>query len=263
MEEVNARAMLVDSAPGGTAPGLAATISRDEIEEAISAEDGPADLLLDVTRFSKRNGGEAVESRTVAVTWERGDLERLLRQAEGDAVTLAIDRDSLEQTLEADVEAHGLRERALVLTVAAATAASTAGAVQAALDPSGAGAGGQASQAYAIEDIRAGQPAPESTSAAYPIEDIRAGQPAPEAASGAYPIEDVRAGGTAEPSSEAYPIENVRGSQPAPEPTSEGGGGITISAPSPAEAAGLAGATALAITGAAFALRSRRQPRPA
>jgi hypothetical protein len=117
----------------------------------------------------------------VAVTWERKDLESLLRQTEGAAVTLSFDRAVLEQALDEDVEAHGLRERALVLTVAAATAASTAGAVQAAVDPAGGGAGGQ-TQAYAIEDVRAGQPAPEATSAGG--EGITISAPSPAEAAG-------------------------------------------------------------------------------
>jgi hypothetical protein len=314
MEETRTRVKLVDE-PDVEAHGLAATVSRKEVEEAAQAE-GQAELLLDVSRSVGENGGRRVESRTVAVAWERADIEKLLAQTQGDQVTIAIDRASLEQALEeGDVEGHGLRERAVVLTVAAVTAVG-AGSAMAYPDAGGGPAQGPGdasisieevraaqpapggSEAYAIEDVRAGQPAPEGTSGAYAIEDIRAGQPAPEGTSGAYAIEDiragqpapggaeayaiediragqpaagtsegyaiedVRAGGTATPAPDAHSIEAVRGAEPAPQPTSGGDEGITISAPSPAEAAGLAGAVALAITGAAFAVRGRRQPRP-
>jgi hypothetical protein len=43
---------------------------------------------------------------------------------------------------------------------------------------------------------------------------------------------------------------------------SDPGSGLSLEAPSPGEAAALAGAAALAITGAAFAARSRRRITP-
>jgi hypothetical protein len=336
MEETRTRVKLVDE-PDVQAHGLAATVSRKEVEEAAKADDGQAELVLDVSRTVGENGGRRVETRTVAVAWERAEIEKLLAQTQGDQVTIAIDHASLEQALEeGDVEGHGLRERAVVLTVAAVTAVGAGSAaaypdegggpkgsstdsyaaiesVRAAQPATGESSGAYAiediragqpapegtsdayaieniraeeprpapeatSDAYAIEDIRAGQPAPEGTSGAYAIEDIRAGQPAPGGAEGyaiediragqpaagaseGYAIEDVRAGGTVTPAPDAHSIEAVRGAEPAPQ-ASGGDEGITISAPSPAEAAGIAGAVALAITGAAFAVRGRRQPRP-
>src|SRR5918994_4028079 len=127
MEELSARAKLVDRTPDVQAHGLAATVSRHEIEDVLQAEEGQPELLLDVTRSWRDNGQQRVESRTVAVEWERADLERLLKQASGDTVTLAIDREVLERALAEDVEAHSLRGRALVLTVAVATGAFGAG----------------------------------------------------------------------------------------------------------------------------------------
>ena len=226
MEEVSAQAKLVDRTPDVQAHGLAATVSRHEIEDVLQAEEGQPELLLDVTRSWRDNGQQRVESRTVAVEWERADLERLLKQASGDTVTLAIDREVLERALAEDVEAHSLRGRALVLTVAVATGAFGAGSGAGAIPASGGTASGEAGtpQAYLIEDVRAGEPAP-GTPEAYAIEDVRAGQPVPEA-------------------------------------TPVGDEGTRIPTPSPAEAAGLAGATALAIVGAAFVARGRRQPRP-
>ena len=52
------------------------------------------------------------------MTWSRGELERLLEGAQGERVVLTFDSDELSEAL-SDVEAHGLRERALVFAVVA------------------------------------------------------------------------------------------------------------------------------------------------
>jgi hypothetical protein len=321
MEEVSTRAKLVDS---GVEPTLMITIPRNEVEEALEAEDGEAELLLDVVRSS--NGH--LEQRRVAVEWERADLEKLIRESSGERVTLIIDPDSLQVAFDTDVEAHGMREAAVALSIVVATAGAAVGGAKAAVDQFGGSAVRGSSDAYAsienvragapsqgasadIENVRAGQPAPEAAPDAYAgienvragapsqgasadIENVRAGQPAPEAAPDAYAgIENVRAGASSQGAS--ADIENVRAGQPAPEAAPDayagienvrtgapaspdpyagiesaravqtapeaGGGGVGISAPSPGEAAGLAGAAAaLTIAGAAFALRRRRQP---
>jgi hypothetical protein len=104
MQEIPARAALV-SAPD-VAQGLTTSISREEVEKAMRAEDGPLELILDVTRFEN---DEPAETRSVAVAWQPSDLEQLLRQAEGDRVTLTFDGEALREAMEGDVEAHGLR----------------------------------------------------------------------------------------------------------------------------------------------------------
>ena len=110
-------AMLVDTPELGGEPGVTATIGRDEIEEALAADE-PLDLILDVTRA----GSGGVETTGVNVHWQRSDLESLLRRTEADAVLLSFDRAKLEQALdEPDFEGHGIRE-AILLTVAAASA---------------------------------------------------------------------------------------------------------------------------------------------
>ena len=87
-----------------------------------------------------RDGDERFE---VSVAWKQDDLERLLGQTDGDAIRLMFERDDLEQAI-GDVEAHGLRDRALVLTVAAATAAAAAStASNAAAAPAAGRLGGQ------------------------------------------------------------------------------------------------------------------------
>jgi hypothetical protein len=117
MQEIPARAALV-SAPN-VGEGLTTFVSREEIGAAARAKDGPPELILDVTRFSD---GEPAETRTVAVAWERTDLEELLRQSSEERVILTFDGQALREAMEADVEAHGLRERAVILAVAATAA---------------------------------------------------------------------------------------------------------------------------------------------
>ena len=110
-------AMLVDAPELGGDPGVTATIGRDEIEEALAADE-PLDLILDVTRPA--DGG--VETTGVSVHWERGDLESLLQRMDSDAVLLSFDRAKLQRALdEPDFEGHGFRET-ILLTVAAASA---------------------------------------------------------------------------------------------------------------------------------------------
>jgi hypothetical protein len=117
MQEIQARAALVSAPDVGE--GLTTFVSREELEVAARAKDGPPELILDVTRFSD---GEPAETRTVAVAWEREDLEQLLRQSSGERVMLTFAGQALREAIEADVEAHGLRERAVILAVAATAA---------------------------------------------------------------------------------------------------------------------------------------------
>ena len=122
---------LVEGVPFDLATrGVTATLRRSDIEEAARSADGPAELLLDITRGE----GADVQAHTLAVEWSRADLEQLLRDADtADDVTIAFDQDEMAAAIdaEADVEAHGLREKALIFTVVAVSAASTAGIAQA------------------------------------------------------------------------------------------------------------------------------------
>ena len=229
--EIQSTAKLVDvAAPGVTERGITATVSRSEIEETLRSAEGPAELFLDVARV--RNGGHEkpdVEAHTLKVEWEKQDLEELLQRTRGDAIPLRFDRTELELALEeADVEAHGLREKALVLSVAAVTAAGISGQAAARVDP--AGGAGTASASAPISDVVSGGPAGAQAASETPlVSDVVSGGPAPSSA-------------TAEPS---------------------GGGGISVSAPEAWEA-GLAGGLTLLITGASFAARrQRRRPAPA
>jgi hypothetical protein len=126
MQEVLDRARLADASEIG-ARGIQATVSRGEIEDVLKSKDGDPELVLDVTR-----GGES-ETSTLRLAWDADELEQLLKQADGDNVTLVFDGSELERALEDDVAAHGLREAAVVLAVAATTAASGTALAQASL----------------------------------------------------------------------------------------------------------------------------------
>jgi hypothetical protein len=286
MDEVSTKAKLVDSAKAD--PGLTVTLPRSEVDEALQAGADESELLLDVVRAT--NGHR--EQRRVAVSWDQADLETLAREATGERVAIAIDADSLEQAFDADVEAHGIRETALALSIVAVTTGASVAGAQGAVDPLGGTASRGTTDSYAqiesvraessatdqaagIENVRAVRQAPEAAPDAYAgieqirgtspadpdsaVENVRAGRQAPEGAPDpSTAIENVRVGGPAVPDTAAG-IENVRAERGAPQ---SGGEGITISAPSPGEAAGLAGVAALTIAGAAFVLRRRREPRP-
>ena len=122
MDTTSATAMLV-----GTRDMLSAhpnavttTIARGEVEEALGSE-LPAELVLDVLRPA--HDGVEAETRSVTVAWDRADLESLLADTDADAITFSFDLHELEQAFAApDFEGHGLRETAMILTVAAAAA---------------------------------------------------------------------------------------------------------------------------------------------
>ena len=133
MEQISARAALVPASDLGD--GLTTTIPRSDIQAVLAAEEEPIELVLDVARSSD---GEAAATRNVSVAWERADLEQLLAEAQGDQIVLTFDREALARATD-DVEAHGLRETALILAVAATAAA---GGAQAAAAEPGAMLGG-------------------------------------------------------------------------------------------------------------------------
>jgi hypothetical protein len=121
MDEVAARASLVPASE--VSDGVTTSIPRSEIEEVLDANEMPIELVLDVSRLSD---GESTDAGSVAVSWERSELERLLREAQGDEVVLTFDRETLRSALEDDVEAHGLREIALALVIGGTAAAGVA-----------------------------------------------------------------------------------------------------------------------------------------
>jgi hypothetical protein len=143
MEDRLARATLVSAADLGD--GVATVIPKSEIEAALANDGEPIQLVLDVAGIS--DGA----SRSVPVSWERFDLERLLEQATGDDVTLTFDREALWQAATTDVEAHGIREAIVALAVAATAATGAAG--QASAYPSSAFGDSSAAPAQVAGDI--------------------------------------------------------------------------------------------------------------
>src|SRR5947207_2555170 len=195
--EAHSKARLVE-APSMQS-GVAATVSRSEIEETLSSAEGPAVLVLDIARRSGESETADVEAHTLEVELEKPDLDQILRTATGDAIEPRFDQGGLEESLDSDdVDAHGLREKALILTVAAATAA---------------GAAGQASGMTVVD--RGSGPAssisaPASTSSA-PISDVVSGGPAGQAAAATPLVSDVVSGGPAGAEQSALASEAVSG----------------------------------------------------
>jgi hypothetical protein len=206
--------------------GVSTTIARTEIQRALDSGE-EMELVLDVSRVI---GDAEVEAHTVAVALDPTDLEDLLRADEGEEIGLQFDADELEAALaDEEVEAHGLRQKAAVLAVAAVGVGAFAG--HAAAQPtSDVGGRPAAAQGMTAKEIWA--TAPPAVKAQY------ASQDAARAA-------------------------KLR--TPAPFHPATGGGGIEFSAPSSSEAGALAGGVALLITGAAFAARGhhRRPVKPA
>jgi hypothetical protein len=134
MSETSTTAMLVGTpdSPGVQSNAVTATVPRDEIEAAMRSEP-PAELILEILRRTEEESD--VERRTLSVAWTRGDLETLAHLPGSDAVTFYFDSVELERALEGeDVEGHGLREAAVVLSIAAAAAVG-AGSAAAAVAP--------------------------------------------------------------------------------------------------------------------------------
>jgi hypothetical protein len=123
MDERFGSVRLVDSHAAGDGT-FVATIGRDEVEKALQSDE-PVDLLLDVERVAADGSGR--ETERIAIGWEPDDLERLLAQDRGGEITLTFGETELRQLLEADVDAHGMRERLAVVTVVAGLAAASAG----------------------------------------------------------------------------------------------------------------------------------------
>jgi hypothetical protein len=278
--EAHGKAKLVDApAPGG---GITATLSRSEIEETLKSAE-PALLVLDIARRNLASEPADVEAHTLEVEMETPDLEQLLRTTSGDEIALRFDPAEVQQALdEGDVEGHGLREKAVILTVAAATAAGVAGQAKAmradleggpvatAVAPMSdvVSGGPAASQAAAetplVTDVTSGGPAGQTAESTPLVSDVVSGGPAGQTAESTPLISDVVSGGPApvEAAAQTPLISDVVSGGPAAVQAAEatgGGGGIDISAPD-AWLAGTVGGLALLITGASLAARRQRRP---
>jgi hypothetical protein len=152
MSEASASAMLVgtpemlDERPGA----VTTTLSRSEIEEALSV-DPPADLVLEILRAG--DGGTEAEKRTLRVEWDRADLESVLVSPETQAFRFSFAPSEIETALDGpDVEGHGLREKAVVLSIAATAAVAGTSAAYAQPDPGSGSRGGDSAQVAGVHD---------------------------------------------------------------------------------------------------------------
>jgi len=109
-------ALLTDEIPAARA--TTTIVSRVEIAEALRLSS--PELYLDLEQGDDRS--------TVGIRWTHDELEQLLDRAGGDDILFTFDRDQLQLAFD-DVEAHGLRERALVFTVAVAGALGSSAAI--------------------------------------------------------------------------------------------------------------------------------------
>ena len=271
MEETPRTVRLADGAPFDvSARGVTATLLRADIEAARSGA-GPAELVLDV----RRGQGAEVEAHSIAVEWTPADLERLLDEGDAEEVTIAFDRDEMAAVMdaEADVEAHGLREKALVLTVVAVTGLSTAGVAQArpAAEQTGTAAAAVASAPAPVQAPAATTGGADTAGAvdqASPATTIGgAATQAPEvitaAAAAAAPATTTGGATAAQAPAPSVSPATTMGGAGAPPVTTHAGGQIgsagSASSLSTAEEAALAGAAGLIIAAAGFAAASRRR----
>src|SRR5439155_719127 len=219
--EAHSKARLVE-APSMQS-GVAATVSRSEIEETLSSAEGPAVLVLDIARRSGESETADVEAHTLEVELEKPDLEQILRTATGDAIELRFDQGELEQALDSDdVDAHGMREKALILTVAAATAAGAAGqasgmpVVDRGSGPASSISAPASTSSAPISDVVSGGPAGQAAAATPLVSDGVSGGPAGQTAGSTPLVSDVAGGGPAGQTAESTPlVSDVAGGGPA------------------------------------------------
>jgi hypothetical protein len=158
---------------------VVAYVPREEIMTVLQDPEAQPELQLQI------NGGD--EPRRISMEWSRNELEDLLARATGDTVVLTFDRDELAHAF-ADVEAHGLREKALVFAVAATGAL-------------GVGAGIANAQVVGVDG---GAPAVTSLATGYTDASSGAGYAAPATAAASDQISDAASGaGYAAPASAA------------------------------------------------------------
>jgi hypothetical protein len=259
MDERSGTIRLVEPARDSEARGLVATISRAEVERALRSDEGPMDLLLDVERAVA--GGN--ETQRIALGWEPQDLERVLKTAGGDEISLTFDEGELQRLLDEDVEAHGMRETLAVLTVAAGMAAAGAGSAFASPVTDGALPGGTATPAAQVtaSEVSTGIGSQQTAASAGQAGRAAAPSEISTGITGVTPASpsEISTGIVQEPT--ATPAEVTTGitAKPTAAP-------VSADSPSwsPSATDGLAVAgTILALTAVGFAMRSRRGPRVA
>jgi len=118
MDDLLTRAQLVGHDPALAAIGT--VVPRAEFAAIAELGEFPATLLLDLDRVEPGDDDGIAHAR-VAVDWDKNTLNQLLASTEDEEVALWFDENELAQAFQ-DVEAHGLRNRAAVLTIAVTAA---------------------------------------------------------------------------------------------------------------------------------------------
>jgi hypothetical protein len=255
MNEKSGTVRLVEPRGESEVRGLTATISREEVEEALR-KDAPVDLLLDVEKVAADGTGR--ETERIALAWESQDLERLLGASSDDEISLTFDEAELQRLLDEDVEAHGMREKLAVVSVVAGLAAAGAGSAAGMVYSGGAGSSSSAPAAVAPSEVSTGlgTTAPAAAPAATPSE-ISTGVTGETPAAPA----EISTGIVQEPP--ATPAEVTTGivREPTATPVSATPSDPAWS-PTGAEIGAIAAGAILAIAAAGFAVRTQRH-RPA
>jgi hypothetical protein len=263
MDETSTSAMLV-GAP--QSDGLTVTVPRDEIEAALTS-DPPGELVLDILR--KVEGTDEPQRRTVNVAWKRLDLESVIEDADTEAITFSFDPAELDRLLsEPDVESHGLREAAVVLSIAAAAA--VAGASNAAAEPHGAGytpvqvaIGGHDEMTFAARGIESGTPAATHDEMTFAARGIESGTPAATHDEMTFAARGIESGTPAATHDEmTFAARGIESTSPADAAPVSSGSRFDLPSVDPAMVTSIAaalGAFGLAILGASFVSR-RREP---
>jgi hypothetical protein len=153
MDDLRTRALLVGFDRAGA---VGTTVPRAEIAEAASGTEFPATLLLDIDKVA--DGGEVASQARVAVDWDQETLEQLLSSTEDPEIELWFDERELAMAFD-DVEGHGLRQRAAILTIAVAAAGATAAPSFARVAADTSGAGGVATTGVSAPQIGGQGPA--------------------------------------------------------------------------------------------------------
>ena len=92
---------------------VATIVPRAEIAAVLEDREEEPELSLRII-----SEGHESEPSVIAMSWSRDELARVLEEATRVGIVLTFDREELSRAID-DVEAHGLRERALVFAVAA------------------------------------------------------------------------------------------------------------------------------------------------
>jgi hypothetical protein len=291
MDGTSTSAMLVGTRPmlASQSDRLRVTVRRDEIEAALTS-DPPSELALDILR--KVEGTDDPERRSVNVAWKREDLESVLGDADAEAITFSFDPAELERLLsEPDVEGHGLREAAVVLSIAAVAAVGGAASAAAATHDEatftsrgivGTVAATHDEATFAARGIESGPVAATHDEATFAARGIEAGPVAATHDEATFAARGIEAGPVAATHDEAtfaargidpgtvaatheetsFTAREIEPTAPAEAATVSSGSSFDLPSLDPALAAGIVaalGAFGLAILGASFVSR-RREP---